>query len=287
MTPTTDAPKYLLGMPEADYFSHSALSASQMKLILHSPKHFQLAPRVEKRVYEMGHAIHARIFGVGQEAVQIPSHLLTVRADGVVAISKQEAKDWVAKQKAEGKTPLKPAEYRKVVDASDAVLKHPTAGPLLAKAGHREVSMFGTDPETGVRLRGRADAVTEDGEILDLKWLRDISLRAIIRDVNSYSYDLSMENYRFLYELTTGTVAQPAVLICVEKEPPYDVRVVRLTEEWQDGGWRKMREAIRMFAECTTSGVWPGVGDEGILDLPAPSWYAAENERAELELVGA
>lgn len=289
MTPSTDEPKYILGMKEADYFSHSALSASQMKLILHSPKHFQQAPREEKRVYEMGHAIHSRIFGIGQEPVQIPEELLTVRSDGVVVVATQKAKEWRDKAKADGKVPLKPDEYRKVIAASDSVLRHPKAGALLAKAGDSEVSMFGTDPETGIRLRGRIDRVTEDGEILDLKWLRDISERAIMRDVDGYSYDLSMEHYRFLYELVKQQVPPPAVLICVEKEPPYDVRVVRLPEGWQDSGWRKMRRAIRTYAECMASGAWPGVddGDDEIRDLPVPSWVATANEMAELELVGA
>ncbi len=285
MTPTTDKSLYVLDMPEEDYHSQSALSASGMKVLLKSPKHFQQARRVrvEKAEFDVGHAVHARILGVGMPVAQIPAHLLS--ADG--GVRSNAAKEWVAEARAAGQIPLKPAVYERVVQASDAVLMHPKARRLLELPGDSEVSMFATDPLTGVRLRGRADRIA-GAQILDVKSMVDITTRSLLRVVNDYGYDLQAEAYRFLYELVKGEVAEPVVLICTEKEPPYDVRVVRLGDDWIDGGWRKLRRAIEIYAACVEAGSWPGIDDvDGeIEELAAPSWYAAENARAELEVIG-
>lgn len=284
MTPTTDSPLYVLDMPEEDYHSQSALSASGMKVLLKSPKHFQQARRVrvEKAEFDVGHAVHARVLGVGMPVVQIPDEYLATNG----AASTKLAKEFIADKRAEGKVPLKRQVYERVVFASDAVLMHPKARRVLEVPGDSEVSLFATDPETGVRLRGRIDR-RAGRTIVDVKSMVDISTRALLRVIDAYGYDLQGETYRFLFELVTGEIAEPVVLICTEKEPPYDVRVIRLGDQWIDGGWRKLRRAIEIYAACVEAGVWPGIDDvDGpIEDLPAPSWYVAANERAELELL--
>lgn len=281
---TDHEPEYLVGFPEDQYFAASALSASQMKHLLVSPKHFRAAlqaPREDKTEFDIGHAVHARILGVGMPVVEIPRKLLS--ADG--GIRSKDAKSWVAEARAAGKIPLKAHVYQLVVRASDAVLMHPKCRPLLEAEGDSEVSMFASDPATHTRIRGRADRVMRDGTILDVKSLREISRRALRRVIDGFSYDLSMENYRFLFELCTGDVPPASILIAVEKEPPYDVQPVVLGQGWQDGGWRKLRTAIELFARCTESGVWPGLDDdEGpILELDPPGWYVSANERAALD----
>lgn len=276
---------YVLGMPEDDYHSQSAVSASGLKVMLKSPKHFQQSRRVrvEKPEFDVGHAIHARILGVGMEVELIPDSLLS--ADG--GVRSNAAKEFVAQVRAAGRVPLKSLVHAKVIRASEAVLKHPKAGPILAHEGDSEVSMFATDPSLGLRLRGRIDRVYIDpitGEvcIVDVKTAHDLSVRAITRAVVDLSYDLSMEMYRFLYELTKGVVPGPTTLIFTEKEPPYDVRVVRLGDKWIEGGWRRLRQAMEMYRDCEHEGLWPGVDDTGpVMELDAPPWYSAQ---AELEV---
>jgi hypothetical protein len=167
------------------------------------------------------------------------------------------------------------------VRQSDAVLLHPKARAVLEVGGEREVSMFATDPDTGVRLRGRADLVPP---IVDVKTTTDLRLHKLSAVVDGFGYDLQAEMYRFLYELITGEVAEPVTLIFTEKDPPYDVRVVTLGDDWIEGGWRKVREGIELFDRCSVSRLWPGVDEDGpVEELPAPSWYSARVARIERE----
>jgi len=289
VTPALEAhpPKWVPGMSEDEYFSHSALSASGMKVLLKSPKHFVQSRevRIEKATFDTGHAIHTRVLGTGMDVEVIPSALLSGPNQ---AISSAKAKAFVEEVRAAGKVPLKPAVFAHVTRASEAVLANPKARALLEVGGESEVSLFATDPETGVRIRGRLDRVHRGGRlIIDLKSCVDLSLLTLRRIVDAYGYDLSAETYRFLFELVTGEVAEPVHLIFMEKEPPYDVRVVKLGPVWSDGGWQKLRRALEVYRACVEAGVWPGVDDlpGPVEELDAPGWYAARTEQAALELM--
>lgn len=275
--------RFVEGMDEEEYHAHPALSASGMKVLLRSPKHFRMdrslnKPRAE---FDVGHAVHARVLGVGAPIVEIPPSYLASNG----AVSTTKAKTFVKEAREAGQIPLKPSTYMEVTKASDAVLTNEKAKVLLEPAGFTEVSLFAQDPVTGVQLRGRVDRLAD--ELIDLKTTTDVSLRKITNAVVDLGYDVSAAVYRYLVELVTGERPGPMHLIFVEKEPPYEVRVVRLADPaWQDGGEAKMRAAIDLFAWCSERGVWPGDDEDGgpIQDLPAPGWYAHQVNALEEEL---
>lgn len=260
-------------MPEDEYHAHPALSASGMKVLLRSPKHFRFARTANqkpKTEFDVGHAVHARTLGVGMPIVEIPSRLLS---GANMAIQSAAAKDWVEKARVDGQVPLKPRDYLAVTKASDAVLTNEKARRVFEVAPHREVSLFAEDETTGVQLRGRIDLL---GSVLaDLKTAADISTRKITTAVVDLGYDVSAAVYRELVRRVLGYDPGPMHLVFVEKEPPYDVRVVRLAGGWEVTGESKMRGAIDLFSWCTEQGVWPGDDEDGgeIRDLPVPVWY--------------
>lgn len=276
-----DGSRFIAGMPEELYHARPEISASGLKVLRRSPKAFQHSRtvRVEKVEFDVGHAVHSRVLGVGLPIARIPAEILS---GPHMAIQSQKAKDYVSEARAAGKVPLKPATYEHVVRASDAVLRHPKAGPLMeaTAAGLSEVSMFAQWPgaDASVRVRGRADRV-HDLDIIDLKTTTDLSTLKLQRAVVDFGYDVSAEMYRLLFELVTGQVANPMTLVFTEKEPPYDVRVVVLEDEWIDFGWGRLREAMDRYADCVTSGVWPGIDDDPAAPsgLPVPGWVAAIN----------
>lgn len=280
-------PVAVLGMPEQIYHGRPELSASQMKILLRSPKAFRAAqsdPEERKPHFTLGTAVHTRVLGVGLPIVRIPETLLSGQYQ---AIQSKDAKAWVAEQEQGGKTPLKPKDYEFTVRASDAVLKHPKARRYFEdQAGVSEVSLFGYDAQYGVPVRSRLDRVC-GLEIVDLKTAEDLSTRRLQAVIDGYNYDLSMEHYRFMFELVTGQVADPAVLVFVEKKAPFDLRVVKLGEdEWIDGGWQKRTRALEIFTKAVESGSWPGVDEEGPVEsLPVPSWYRSRVNAGELEVL--
>jgi len=284
-TPEVVSGRFVQGMDEDEYHAHPALSASGMKVLLRSPKHFRLARTVNKPKpeFDVGHAAHARVLGVGLPIAEIPAGLLST--DG--GIRSNAAKDFVAEARAAGKTPLKPAVYADVVRMSDAVLTNAKARSLLEVDGFTEVSLFAEDPATGVHLRGRIDRLA-GSTLIDLKTTTDVRPRKLVTAVVDNNYDLSAETYRYLIELVLGEKPSPMHLIFVEKTPPYEVRVVRLADPaWQVGGEVKMRSAIDLFAWCMERGEWPGDDEDGgpIQDLPAPAWYARQMDALEEDVL--
>lgn len=278
--------RFAENMPEEEYHAHPALSASGMKVLLRSPKHFRLS-RTENRArteFDVGHAVHCRVLGVGLPIVEIPFGILASNG----AVSTKEAKAFVADARAEGKVPLKPATFAEVVRASDAVLANAKAKSLLERPGFTELSLFAEDPSTGVKLRSRLDRLTADGLLIDLKSTTDVRPRKITNAVVDFGYDLSAAVYRHVVELVTGEAPSPMHLIFVEKDAPHDVRVVKLADPaWQVGGEAKMRAAIDLFAWCSEQGVWPGDDEDGgeIRDLPVPAWYERQMNELEEDLL--
>ncbi|SDR71351.1 PD-(D/E)XK nuclease-like domain-containing protein [Microbacterium paraoxydans] len=272
-------------MDEEEYHAHPALSASGMKVLLRSPKHFRLARtenRAPKKEFDVGHAAHKLILGVGMPIVEIPAGLLSGQ---YASVSSAKAKAWVEDARAEGKVPLKPREFQAVRRMADAVLTNVKARRVLEAAPWREVSLFGEDEATGVQVRSRLDALGE-GVLADVKTTPDVSAWKITNAVVDLGYDLSAEMYRQMVIRVLGYDPGPMNLIFVEKELPHEVRVVRLADPaWRVGGEAKIRAALDVFAWCSEQGVWPGDDEDGgeIRDLPVPAWYERQTAMTDEE----
>lgn len=285
MTATTEEPTGLVhGIPDAQYHAMPGLSATGMKWILRSPKHYRqmIDHRVERGAFDFGHAVHAKILGVGMDIAVIPDALLAKNG----AASTLEAKAFIAQARADGLVPVKADAFDEVDRVAEAVLTHPKAAALLELDGHAEVSLFGNDPDTGVRLRGRIDYLTDNAINVDIKTTNDVRRHNLARTIVNFGYDIQSEAYRHLLRIN-GLDPAPTVLIFVEKDPPHEVRVVSLANPlWALGGERAIRRAIDLYAECTATDTWPG-DDDGPgepEDIDPPGYYLYDDEDGELTL---
>jgi hypothetical protein len=267
------APRVIEGMPELDYHASPGLSATGMKHLLRSPLHYRQAMdhRVQRAAFDLGHAVHAKVLGVGLDVVVIPADLLASNG----AASTKDAKAFIAKSRAEGQVPVK-AEVVAQVDAiAEAVLSNPKAAGLLSLPGPVETSLFADDPDSGVSLRGRLDKLghLKDGRLVnvDLKKTTDVRRFKLLRTIEDFGYDIQSETYRHLLRLALGADVAPTHLIFVEDEAPHEVRVIQLAHhDWIDGGARKMRRAIEIYERCTRLNTWPGDDDAPGFAEPIP-----------------
>lgn len=165
-----------------------------------------------------------------------------------------------------------------MVAALDA---HPIAHPMLA-SGRHEVSAFWQDDATGVWLRARYDVLPEPVKgrrliVGDYKTTADASERGFTKSSANFGYaqqaDLYLRGLRAL-----GIADDPAfVFIAQEKTKPYLVAVHQLDREWMEAGRVLNDRAIRIFAECQTSGEWPGYPPT-IASLSAPAFYYFDHQ---------
>lgn len=265
------------GMSDDEYHSRPELSSSAARTLLPefegSPAKFQYE-RTHKRTtkaYEVGHAVHARVLGVGLQAVAYPVELLASNG----AASTKAAKEWAEQARADGLVPMKEDQLQPIEDMAEAVLAQPNARALFEVATGREVSVF-ADVD-GVPTRTRFDALSGDTPNgifgVDLKTIgRSADAESFKREAVEYGYHVQQEFYRDTYRVSEGAEMN-FVFVVVEKAPPHLVAVHQLDVQFQQMGKTLAREARRIYAECVAKDEWPGHPVD--VQLVGPPLYAA------------
>jgi hypothetical protein len=227
-------------------------------------KYEQDHPRPYKKTFDLGHAAHKEVLGVGPELVCVDRPRWDTK----------EVKAEIADIRARGGVPLKADEYAQVKEMAAAIRRHPIASALFnPAAGQPERSLFWVDDATGVWCRARLDwqPSARNGRLIvpDYKTCRSANPQHLQRTVYDYGYFI--QAYWYLNGVEALDLADDAAFVfCAqEKEPPYLVTVFEVDLLSLELGRQRSQEARRVFAECTTSGVWPGYSaDVELISLP-------------------
>jgi hypothetical protein len=271
-------------MPEAEYHARPELSSTEARLILESAARYRYKkdhpPLVSpSKKFDIGSAVHSLVLGTGYEAVLIPEDLLASNG----AISTTAAKEFVEATRAAGKIPLKADDFQPIAEAAEAVMAQPVARALFDQPGTAEASVFAE--VDGVQVRARFDFLPDQTDrrrvAVDLKTTRDASARGFTRSIADYSYDVQRSWYLDALDAATGPMPSgfepELVFVAVEKEPPYLVAVFQLPTVWAEMGKAKAARARAIYAECVTTGIWPGYPTEVQL-LSPPMWLQIRHD---------
>lgn len=262
-------------MSDTEYHAHDALSSTGARSLLPefngTPAKYQykLGRQFNSPAFDLGKAVHARVLGVGAQAVAYPDDVLASNG----AASTKAAKEWAESIRVEGGVPMKADDLRPISNMAEAVLAHPTARTLLEAATGREVSVFAE--VDGVPTRCRFDALG-GGYGIDLKTsARPVDADTFSREVFEYGYHFQQEFYRDTYRASEEEFIAFA-FVAVEKTGPHLVAVHQLDYEYEQIGKRLAKEARRVYAECMESGIWPGHPED--IQLVSPPAWAIEHE---------
>ncbi len=267
-------------VPDDEYHADTlvpggSLSSTGAKAILRSPAHYkwQRENQVQTTTFDIGHAVHSMVLGVGLAVVEIPEAMLASNG----AASAKEAKEFIAQAREAGTVPLKADVVAECKALTESVLAHPLARCLLEAPGKAEQSIFAQDPTTGVWLRARADYLADDGTIVDLKTAVSADPRDFGRSAAEFGYDIQSELYQHVLGLARGDKNIEFRFVVVSKTPPYLVSVMELDAEYVMCGESRMRRAIELFKECSDKNEWPGY--EVVTHLVGPPrWLAYDEE---------
>lgn len=162
--------------------------------------------------------------------------------------------------------------------ACDAAMMNPDIKAILNCSHEREVACWKIDEETGLLLKGRADAICTDANgftvLPDVKTVPYGGARRweFEKSIAEYLYHVQGAFYLDLFEATFFT------FIVVEKEPPFASDVFNLELSAPENkipavqvGRNKYRQWLRQIAECQASGVWPAY-QPGIKSIGLPEW---------------
>lgn len=213
------------------------------------------------------------------------AHTLAL-GDGAI-VELVEAPDWRTKAAqqardaayATGTIPILTKDYPRVVAMVDALKAHPVAGALLHAEGPVEQSLFWQDETTGAWCRARHDKAVRDRNgrlvIVDLKTCENAHDTAAAKSIGTYGYHQQDDWYRRPAR-ALGLEDDPGFLfVFVEKQPPHLVNVVQLDDDALEVARRRNDAALRIYADCTRTGAWPGYGHE-ITQIGLPPYYPTQ-----------
>lgn len=284
--PAVDAPA--LGLHpdlsnEAYHADKTSLSSSGARKLLppSCPAKFrweQDNPQPASKTFDYGNAAHKKVLGNGPELVVIEHDVWNTK----------DAKAAVKKARERGAIPLKQHEMDMVDAMAAAIRRHPLASALLEPAyGAPEQSGFWIDGPSGIRRRVRFDwlpSVQSDRLIIpDYKTAADASSEAFQKSLDNYGYNQQAAWYEeAAVALGLGGQTTELLFVVQEKTAPYLVNVIGLDFFAREIGRAKNRRSIEIFAECQSTGHWPGYADENPNYLALPGW--AENRDKEIYL---
>lgn len=245
----------------------SLSSTLAKKMLAESPLHaWTASPRLnpnyeptDSKTFDIGRAAHRAILGKGGDYVAYPDGILASNG----AASTKEAKAWAEEQRAAGRTPLKASEVDQVSAMAD-VLRRAVAdmGIVLDPEHSERVAIAEID---GVMCRAMMDNAHPDPRrpLIDFKTIQSATPEACKRAVESYGYDVQWAHYAQTWQAVTGD-KRDFIFIFQEKEPPFEVGVVRLlsspghSEDWYEDAADKIASARATWLECLHTGIWPG-----------------------------
>lgn len=268
------APEMRDGIPAEVYHAdRTSISSSGLRSLLAPgcPAQFKYdrdQPPAPKKTFDVGHAAHKLVLGEGPDLEVVEG----ARWDTKVA------KAQVAEIRERGGTPLKQAEFDQVTAMAAALRQHPLAGPLLASGtGLAEQSLYWTDPATGVRCRVRPDWLKQLPGLtlaVDYKSCADASPTAVQRSIRDYSYHQQDAFYIDGIRAVLAPEQVRFVFVFQSKTAPYLITVRELHQQDRDIGRARNEKALRIYAECESTGIWPdwtGPTTE-IPQIGMPSW---------------
>ena len=260
-----DRPRHVDDMPEdvyhADPVAGGSLSASMAKVLIKPGGPAKLRHQLDhgtkpKRVFEFGHAAHKLVLGKGLDIRVIPDDVLATNG----AASTSAAKAFIDLAQAEGAVALKPNEALQVVAMAEALRRTPEALAVMETEHlEHEVSAFTKDEQTGVWLRCRFDMVAPT-LVADYKTAANAEPGKFARSTMlDMGYHVQAAHYLDMAAaLGLADSDAPFQFVVQEKEAPYLVSVITVSEEYLDLGRRDMRRAINLWAQCTQTDTWPG-----------------------------
>jgi hypothetical protein len=179
-------------------------------------------------------------------------------------------KEWLDARKQEGKTVLLKSQVDAIKGMAENLSKDPIAADLLR--GRIERSIVTLDRQTGVWVKSRPDSIPADGIIADLKTCADASQRGVSRAIIDSGYLMQMALAITSLEEAGQKQINEAVLLFVEKKPPYAFNIKPLDNGDLYTAMRQNRRALNTFAECLKSGDWPSYPDS-TFTWSAPKWW--------------
>ena len=182
-------------------------------------------------------------------------------------------KEWLEKTAKAGKTVITETEIGHIRHMA-AALHSKEAVRLGILNGRIERSLF--TKRDGIWLKSRPDVIPNaSGDFVDLKTAASVDDESLWRAIYAHGYNVQAGVTRMVVRDALGPDAFTSFTFAfVEKQPPYDVRIMQLKDSDIDLGERQAVRGLAILSECIERGEWPGFDghEQHISFVEMPAW---------------
>jgi PDDEXK-like domain of unknown function (DUF3799) len=255
----------------------SAVSSSTLKLILRSPAHclaYQREGKVETAAMLNGRAVHAALL---EPDVFDAEFAVVPKVDKRTKEGRAQLETFHGENA--GKQLIEAGELDYIGRLQLALQRHPRARKLIELPGDAELSLFWTDPVTGLRLKARPDRLLRALPILvEAKTTCNAERSAFARKIVDLDYHLSLALYLEGVRQVLQRTVQPIFLVI--EDHSFEVCLYQPDVEMLRIGHQRFRYAVETYARCAQANDWPGYQpDACIEEISLPTWAMRSAER--------
>ncbi|MDE2024876.1 MAG: PD-(D/E)XK nuclease-like domain-containing protein [Patescibacteria group bacterium] len=256
-----------------DYHDHPGLSNSGLKLILDCPARYYTEyldennPKDEekKKEFVLGSAVHSLVL---EPEKFMQDNYVMPKCDRRTSKGKEE---YEMHMHCAGRKNLMTVEQYEKADAmKHSILKRIKWLPDMLKKAHIEQSFFWVDEDTGVQLKSRPDAYTEDFYV-DLKTVG--SMKEFVKNVYRYNYHTQAAMAKEALHKLHGIKYSHFIYVIVEESYPYLAKPFCLDDASLDLGHKEFKRGAEIYKRCIESGEWSDYGSD-VEQIYLPHWMA-------------
>ena len=159
--------------------------------------------------------------------------------------------------------------------------------PRLVANGRTEVSMYGKDESTGLKVKIRPDCMLLEEQvganiIMSVKTTSATSIEGFMRDAAKYRYDLAEGMYLQVASEITGRKFTGTLMLVAQTVIPYQCFLLWLDAEDLAVGKYKYHQAMDIVRQCKEADSWPGFESyaeedaSGVILAKFPAWTRLE-----------
>lgn len=248
------APGVYRGLKESEYRRAKGVSQTQLKLVLQeTPRYAHINPRKASSGFTIGDGVHCLLL----EPEQFNRRFVVY--EGRRDKRTTAYKDFLESHK--GKTVLSESEAYRIKEMVRRIGVS-EKGKYMFAEGEAETSLFWRDPETGLLLKARPDWMDPKRDlILDVKTTTSVKLRAIRYTIRDYWYHFQQLHYSKGYHANFGRWPRWVFLFLDKGPEVFEYRWVTVNPSDVEYAAEQHAEALALWKECLTTGVWPSYPD--------------------------
>jgi hypothetical protein len=275
-----DAAGIYHGVPMEQYLECEAVSAHDL-FALHTRcpayayarhcSHPNPEPERNSEALALGSLTHCLILE-GDAAAQ---QRFAMKPEGMTFAS-NEGKAWKADHP--GMEIVKEADWDAAEEWARVIAAHPIASKAL-EACRSEVTLLARDPETGLAIKNRPDAMRSN-LIVNIKTTANARPRVWGGDAAKYGYHVSEAMTAHVLRCIDAPPRKYVYLVIEKAKRNPIIEVYEMDPAFAALGETIMRKSLRQWARCVDTGKWPTYG-EGVPVITAPKWALSELEYLE------